>query len=115
MLPHIIDFLVDYFTNINAKKIFGGILVLLGLVIIGQMGISGNPDTAVLYAIIGIFIAGIGFVVIYYDMAKDKLGGGHDELRTLSEGYKQKELEERKVSGWHMSDNPDKKVTPDKN
>ena len=115
MISHVFDFLVDYFTNLNAKKIFGGILVLLGLAFIGKIGGSGDANNAVLYAVGGIFIGGIGFVVIYYDIAKDKIGHGYDELSTLTKAYDKKEPENRKVSAWHMNEESDKNAPPDKN
>lgn len=114
MINHIIDSLVDYFTNLNAKKIIGGILVFVGLTIIGKIGISRSPNIAVLYAIVGILIGGIGFVVIYYDMARDKVSHGYDELGTLTSALKKKDYPE-KISAWHMPQEPDKKSTPDNN
>ncbi len=71
--------------------------------LINRMGVSGNANAAVLYAIGGIMIGGIGFVVIYLDIAKDKINGGHDSLSTLTHAYKQKEAEKRKLSGWNMN------------
>jgi hypothetical protein len=103
MIPHIVEFFVDYFTNLNIRKIIGGLLVLIGMWVIGMMGSSGNPNNAVLYAILGILLGGIGFVVIYYDMAKSTVGGGYDELDTLAKAYKQEEFRKNKVSGWHMN------------
>ena len=102
MIPHIIEFLVDYFTNLNIRKIIGGLLALIGMAIISRLGISGNPDTAVLYAVFGILIGGMGFVVIYLDIAKDKRDGNYDELGTLSKAYKENEFKKSKVIGWHM-------------
>ena len=113
MITHIIDFFVDYFTNLNVVKIFGGIIVLLSLAIISKGQISGDPNRAVLYAVVGILIGGIGFVVIYYDMAKDKIGHGYDEINTLTKAYEQKVREERKVNAWHMNKESDEKNTQD--
>ncbi len=115
MITHVIDFFIDYFTNLNVKKIFGGILVLVSLAIISMMQSSGDPERAVLYAIVGILIGGIGFVVIYYDMAKDKIGHGYDEINTLTKAYEQKVREERKVNAWHMGKESVEKNTQDNN
>ncbi len=115
MISHVIDFLVDYFTNLNAKKIFGGILVFLGIAIIGKAGSSGDTNSAIMYSIGGILIGGIGFVIVYYDIAKDKIGHGHDELLTLTKAYKQKEREEGKATAWHFNQESDEKTTPDNN
>lgn len=111
VFSHILNFLIDYFTNLNAKKVFGGILVLIGMSIIGRTGVSGNADKAVLYAICGILLAGVGLVVIYFDIAKDKIGRKHDELGTLTKAYEQKEREERKISTWHLDQKAEKKNT----
>lgn len=98
MIFRIIDFLVDYFTNIGAKKIFAGILVLAGLTVMGQAGRSGDPSWTVLYVAAGIVLGGIGIVVIYYDIAKDRIGHRYDELHTLTHAYKQKEREEKQAT-----------------
>jgi hypothetical protein len=63
---------------------------------------SGDSNKAVLYAVAGIFLGGIGFVIIYFDMAKDKIGGNFDELGTLAKGYEQKERDKQTPQGWHM-------------
>jgi hypothetical protein len=104
MLVHIIDFLVDYFTNLNVKKVFGGVLVLAGLSVISRAGLASDTNITILLSIIGIVIGGVGFVIIYYDMAKDKNGGDFDELGTLVNGYKQGEEKKPKLTGWHMPD-----------
>ncbi len=115
MITHVIDFLIDYFTNLSVKKIFGGIIVLLSLAIISKGQISGDPNRAVLYAIVGILIGGIGFIVIYYDMAKDKIGHEYDDIQILTKAYEQKVREERKVNAWHMDKQSSEKNTQDKN
>ncbi len=115
MINHVIDFIFDYFTNLNVRKIFGVILVLVGIAIINRMGASGDPNRAVLYAIGGILLGGIGLVVIYYDIARDKTSHGHDELGTLTKAYKQKEREKVKVTGWHTSQESDQKDANDNN
>ena len=118
MLTHMIDFLVDFFTNLNAKKIFGGILVLIGLAILGRIVsaglISGDANVGVLYAAGGILVGGVGLVIIYYDMAKDKTSSGHSEIDTISKAYEQKAREDLKTSGWHMNQNPGHENTPKK-
>jgi hypothetical protein len=113
MINHVIDFIFDFFTNLNIRKILGGILVLVGIAIINRMGSSGDPNKAILYAIGGILVGGVGFVVIYYDIAKDKASHGHDELGTLTKAYGQKEREKIKVSGWHMDQGSDQNGTND--
>lgn len=109
-----IDFLVDFLKNINAKKIGGAILVLVGLALIGRIGTSEDANRGVLLAVAGIIVGGIGFVIIYYDIARDKSGSGHNELNTLANAYKQKEREERKATGWHMDESSDNKASHQK-
>ncbi len=104
MIFHIFDFIIDYFTNLNARKIFGGILVLIGWAIVGRVGISSDMSKGVLIMCGGLLISGIGLAVIYYDMAQDKIGRGRNDLEMVAKAYKQKELEERKVTGWRMDD-----------
>lgn len=98
MLFHIINFLVDYFTNLNAKKIFGGILVLIGFAITSK--IPSNPDlnTAMLYGAGGILLGGIGFIIIYYDIAKDKAAQEYNELQTIVQAHKDRQADEKKVA-----------------
>jgi len=115
MITHIIDFFIDYFTNLNVVKILGGIMALSGLSIISKGQSSGDPNTAVLYSVVGILIGGIGFIIIYYDMAKDKMGRGNDDIHTLTKAYEQKVLEERKINAWHMNKESDEKNTQDNN
>ena len=116
MLTHIIDFLVDYFTNLNAKKIFGGILVCVGLATLGRIvssGLrSGDATVGVLYAIGGILVGGVGLVIIYYDTAKDKTNNRYSELDLLSKVYKQNEHKEGKASAPDMNQDSDDKNTP---
>jgi ABC-type nickel/cobalt efflux system permease component RcnA len=113
MISHIIEFLVDYFTNLNARKIIGGLLVLAGLWFIGRMSINGNVNVAVLYGIGGIIIGGIGTVVIYHDIAKDKLHGGYDELGTLTKALDHDARQERKAAVSHTDQNAENTEHPD--
>ena len=119
MLTHIIDFLVDYFTNLNAKKIFGGILVLTGLAILGRIvssGLrSGDANVGILFAIGGILVGGVGLVIIYYDIAKDRTSNRHDELELLSKAYKQNEYKEGKDSAPDTNQDSGDKNTPARN
>lgn len=104
MLSHVIDFVVDYFTNLNLTKIIGGILILAGLALLGSMGASGNPEKAVWYAVGGLLVGGAGFVVVYYDISKDKADqGGYSELDTLAKAYKQDTQAKRKITAWGMN------------
>lgn len=112
MIFHIIEFIVDYFTNLNIKKILGGILALVGIAIIGKVSTSSNPNNAVLYAIMGIIIGGIGFVIIYHDIAKDKAGTDYDELSVLSKGLEQKETKRTKIAAWHMEQESNENSKP---
>ncbi|HSX30553.1 MAG TPA: hypothetical protein VLE99_01425 [Candidatus Saccharimonadales bacterium] len=114
MLLHLIDFLVDYFRNLNVRKITGGILALIGLAILGKMTTSGDTNRAVLYAIGGILVSGVGFIVVYYDIAKDKTRSRYSELDTLTKAHTQNEHEDGKASTWHMNQGPDNKNTPNK-
>lgn len=93
MLQHIVDFLTDYFTNLNVKKIFGGIIVLVGLAIIGSMSAGRGGDSTVLYAVGGILVASVGSIVIYYDIAKDKAPSNYSELEILANAQKQSQHE----------------------
>lgn len=114
LLLHLIDFLVDYFSNLNVKKIVGGTLVLIGLAILGRIVGSGNPDRAVLYAIGGILIGGAGLIVVYYDIAKDKTDSRYNELDMLSKVSKRNEHEGKGVTAWHMDQGSGDKNTPGK-
>jgi hypothetical protein len=113
MISHILDFIVDYFTNVNIPKIIGGVLVLIGTIVTGYMIGPGSADRAVLFGVVGSLISGIGFVVIYYDMAKDKQGSKYNELETLNNALKQKEFEERKITAWNMNNPPEAKPKTD--
>ncbi len=104
MIFHIFDFIIDFFTNLNARKVFGGILVLIGWSIVGNVGISSDMSKGVLVMCGGLVISGIGLAIIYYDMAQDKIGRGRSDLEMVAKAYQQKEREERKVSSWHMDD-----------
>jgi hypothetical protein len=95
---HIVNFLVDYITNLNIKKIVGGVIFLAGLALINKAILTGNTDSAILYAICGILVGGVGAVIIYYDMAKDKIGTTYNELDTISNAYKYKESENKKAT-----------------
>lgn len=93
MLQHIFDFLTDYFTNLNAKKIIGGIIVLVGLVILANVSAARTMDGTVLYALGGILVASVGSIVIYYDIAKDKAPSNYNELEILANAQKQSQDE----------------------
>lgn len=111
MITHIIDFIVDYVTNFNLKKLIGGIIVLIGLASLSRISQSADASIAVLYAIVGIFIGGIGFVIIYFDMAKTKVSRGQDDHTILAKSYEQQAQATRKPAGWHMDhENPDTKT-----
>jgi hypothetical protein len=109
VLSHIIKFLVDFFTNLNLNKIIGAILFIIGLALIGLMGSSGNANIAVIYAVIGIAIGGVGAIIIYYDFTKDNVGIRYNELDTLSKAQKQKQTNEKNVVGWHIDDESESK------
>lgn len=102
VFSHVVEFLVNYFNNLNLKKIIGGAMVLLGLGIFAKMGVLGDPNKAVLYAIVGIIVGGVGLVIIYFDMAKDKSGRGFDEEKLLVAAYKDKAREKKNMDGWHI-------------
>lgn len=114
MLSHILDFLVDFFTNLNAKKIFGALVALAGIWMLQMVPGANDPNKGVAYAIVGILLGGVGFIIIYYDIAKDKHGGGFDQLDTIAKGYEQKEHEKGKLTGWHMPEETFSKHPSDK-
>lgn len=64
--------------------------------------VSGDLNVGMMYAIGGIVVAGVGFVIIYYDMAKDKTSSNYNELETLTKAKKQNE----QLRGWHIDHNP---------
>ena len=104
MFNHIIDFVIAYFTHLNAKKIFAGILMIVGLVAVQKIASSGDINLGLMYAVGGIFIGGIGFVIAYYDIANDKTNGGYNELDTITKAYEQKKHEDIKISSWHINE-----------
>jgi hypothetical protein len=110
MFSHILDFIVDFFTNLNAKKVFGAVLALLGIWLLQHITRAGSDNVGMIYAVAGLLIGGIGFTIIYFDIAKDKVGGGYNELETLSKGYQQEARDKQKPTGWHMDEpSPDPK------
>jgi hypothetical protein len=113
VFTHIVNFLVDFFTHLNARKVFGGVLVLLGLWLVQNLAGAGGSNLALMYGAAGILVGGIGAVIIYLDMTKDKAGGGFSELDTIAKGYEQKERDKHQPSGWHMpeSNAPDNTST----
>ena len=78
--------------------------MIIGLVGIQRITSSGDVNKALLYAVGGIFIGGIGFVIAYYDIANDKINGGYSELDTIAKAYEQKRHEERKITSWHIDE-----------
>lgn len=88
--------------------------MLIGIAIMGKIQTSEDINSALLYGILGILVGGIGFVIIYYDMAKDKLGRENDDLHLITTAHKQHTHEKGKISSWHMDQVPDGKVTLDK-
>lgn len=113
MLSAVLEFLVAYVGHLNAKKIFGTIIVLAGLGIMGSMGTTGNADKAVFVAIAGILVGSVGFVIIYYDIAKDKTGAHYDEMETLVKAAKSDPAANRKITSWGLKD-PSNKTSSDK-
>jgi hypothetical protein len=105
MISHFIDFFVAFFTHPSLKKIFGAILALVGLAILGNMGNANDPNIAVLYACIGILIGGIGCIIIYYDIANDKSGASADRLNILTKAYEQNEQEKQQADSKMTQDN----------
>jgi len=108
MIPHILEFLTNYFTHLNLKKILGGILAIVGVGMLGQISIQSNPNRGILFAFGGIIIGSIGLIIIYIDMANDKNRGGFNELDTISKAYKQKVHENKNISTWHMDNEIDR-------
>lgn len=103
MFSHIIEFVIDYFTNFNPKKAFGGILILIGFAGLQRIGSAGNANVGFIFAVGGLIIGGIGFVIVYYDIAKDKSGGRYDEMDTLDKAYQQQIRDKQKLSKWDMN------------
>ena len=119
MLSHIIDFVVDYFTNLTVRKILGGILVLVGMAVIERIGLSGAADTALVYMLVGVLIAGVGLAIIYYDMAQDKTGRSGNDLELIVKTHQREQQAKKKDLGWHMdsptgTDQPEGKAAPKK-
>lgn len=88
MFSNIIDFFIDYFTHLNTPKIIGGIIFLIGIFLLGSVTSSGDTSKATLFAVGGIFVGGIGAIIISYDIAKDKNEQNYNELETFSRAYK---------------------------
>jgi hypothetical protein len=114
MLRHVLNFLIDYTAHINAKKIFGGTLTLLGFICISKIRTASDPNDAIAYALAGIVVGGVGLIVIYYDIAKDKLDSSRSELSMLAEAQKQKERQKTNASSWHMDQNPNNEANSKK-
>jgi len=114
MIFELFHFIADYFTNLNPKKIIGGIIVLIGLILIGNVISAGDINRAVLYAISGVIVGGVGAVVIYYDMAKDKIGTTYNELDTISNAYKYQEDERKNATAWNMDQGSEEKTIENK-
>lgn len=108
-----IDFIIDYFAHLNARKAIGGILAVFGIGMLGQINGQSNANAGILFAIGGLIVGGIGFVIIYFDMANDKNGGNFDSMDTLTKAYKQEARENRKITTWHMDETPPKRDSSD--
>ena len=112
MLNHIIGFIVDFFTNLNAKKILGAILAVAGLALLNRIPAAGNTNVGMLYGVAGLLIGGVGLVIIYFDIAKDKINGNFSELDTVDKALKQQTLESKKAAPWNMHGDPGKAEHP---
>lgn len=109
MISHILDFIAAFFTNITAKKIIGALLVFGGMGVIAMMGGSQDANKAVLLAVIGIILSGIGLALIYHDIAKDKLGRSYSDVETLSKTPELQRPQKPETQAWHMDDRTDGK------
>lgn len=107
MIPHILEFLTNYFTHLNLKKILGGILAIVGIGMLGQISMQSNINKGILFAFGGIIIGSVGLIIIYIDMANDKKSSEFNELDTISKAYKQKAHEDKNISTWHTDNEID--------
>lgn len=112
MIMRIIDFLIEYFSNINARKIFGGILVLLGLALLSRIVSSGNTSVGIMYVIGGILVGGVGLIIVFFDMAKDKTKNRYNELDILTKAYGQTEHNAYKAPTPDIGQSSDEKNAP---
>jgi hypothetical protein len=95
MLIQLIDFFIDFFRNINTKKIIGAIFMIVGLLLIGEIYRSDDLNEGMQFLFAGVFVAGIGTVIIYHDIAADKAGTPKDDLELIAKAYEKKEIDKK--------------------
>ncbi len=102
----VLEFLIEFFSNITIQRIFGAIILIGGMWLISKGFSTGDPNSFILYATGGILFGGIGAVIIYHDFAKDKTYGisHYNELETLTRAYDKQDRDKKHLESWHMDD-----------
>lgn len=111
LLRSIVEFGVEFFTDLTIRRVIGAIVFLFGCWLISKGFETGDPNRFVLFACFGILIGGAGAVAIYYDFAKHKAAGRYhySETETLTKALDYKQQEDKPVSRWSMDEDSDKK------
>ena len=110
LLRSVVEFGVEFFSNLTIRRAVGAIIFLLGCGLIAKGFETGSPDKFVLFASFGILIGGIGAVAVYYDFAKHRAAGRYyySETETLTKALDFKQREDKSLSRWNIDDSPDK-------
>lgn len=69
---------------------------MIGLAVIQRIGSSGDVNRGLLYFFGGLIVCGVGTVIIYHDIAKDKTGIAQNDIELLAKAYKQKDRVDKK-------------------